>query len=114
MGLSRALAQLKGDRAAESAARDVLAVMTADPHPTITVDVLRRRVPLQDATAIRSVLDALVGGRVLDYDGDTACYRYHEDRALDFEVRRFIRTAGAHDQHMRTNADRFRQRYGRA
>ena len=74
----------------------------------------RHRLPLHDKRTVQGVLEALVQGVVLDFDTASASYRYHRDTALDFEVRRFIRRADVHDQGVRTNVDRFRQRYGRA
>jgi hypothetical protein len=114
MGLARALTILKGDRTNESVAREVLAVMSPEPRPRLTYEGLRHRLPLQDKRTFEGVIAALVEGVVLDFDTASASYRYHRDTALDFEVRRFIRRADVHDQGVRTNVDRFRQRYGRA
>ena len=114
MGLSRALTILGGDRSSECVAREILAVMSADPRPELDADGLRRRLPLHDKHTVEKVLQALVDGVVLDFDTASEQYRYHRDKALDFEVRRFIRTAGGHDHHVQTNVDRFRQRFGRA
>jgi hypothetical protein len=113
MGLARALTLLHGDRGSESVAREVLAVMSADPRPQLTSEGVRHRLPLHDRRAVDGVLEALVEGVVLDFDTASGSYRYHRDTALDFEVRRFIRRADVHDQGVRTNVDRFRQRYGR-
>ena len=114
MGLARALTLMHGDRSNESVAREVLAVMSSDPRPQLTSEGLRHRLPLHDRRTVEGVLEALVAGVVLDFDTASASYHYHRDTALDFEVRRFIRRADLHDQDVRTNVDRFRQRYGRA
>ena len=114
MGLARALTLLHGDRGYESVAREVLTVMSSDARPQHTEDGIRHRLPLHDRRSVETVLTALVDGVVLDFDSAAASYRYHKDTALDFEVRRFIRRASVHDEGVRTNVDRFRQRYGRA
>jgi hypothetical protein len=114
VGLARALTLLHGDRMNESVAREVLAVLATDPRPALTSEGLRHRLPLYDRRTVDGVLEALVAGVVLDFDTASASYRYHRDTALDFEVRRFVRHADGHEQHVRTNVDRFRQRYGRA
>ena len=114
MGLARALGLMHGDRGKESVAREVLQVMSSDLRPELTAEGVRNRLPLHDKHTVEAVLEALVTGVVLDFDTASGSYRYHRDTALDFEVRRFIRRADGHDQHVRTNVDRFRQRYGRA
>ena len=114
MGLARALGAMRGDRGTESVAREVLQVMSADSRPQLTFEGLRNRLPLHDRHTVEVVLEALSRGLVLDFDPVSASYRYHRDTALDFEVRRFIRRTDGHDHHVRTNVDRFRQRYGRA
>ena len=113
MGLARALSLMHGDRVTESVAREVLEVMSCDPRPQLTSEGIRHRLPFHDKRTVEVVLEALAEGLVLDFDSASTSYRYHWDTALDFEVRRFIRRADGHDKHVRTNVDRFRQRYGK-
>ena len=113
MGLSKAMGLLGADRRAQSATRDVLAVATHAEGSWLTAHDISR-LTLHDAEIVGLVLGALVTGRVLDFDPSTNSYRYNKDAVLDLEVRRFIRNAEGHDHFVRSNVDRFRQRFGRS
>jgi hypothetical protein len=99
------------DRQTQSATREVLDVMTASPERWFTAAEVSRRC-LIDSDTVHGVLTALAAGRVLDFEPASGSYRYRKDTVLDLEVRRFIRSANGHERLVRTNVDRFRQRYG--
>ncbi len=111
MGLAAAMSLIGDDRSTTSTMRDVLSGLTAAPGRWFTEAEIMRR-SLYDRDAVAAVLQALVAGRVLDFEPASSSYRYNQDTVLDLEVRRFLRHADGNERAVRTNVDRFRQRYG--
>jgi hypothetical protein len=111
LGLAQAMSLIADDRHMESVTREVLSVFTGSPDRWLTTAEVARRC-LHDAETVGRVLTALAAGCVLDFEAASGGYRYHQDTVLDLEIRRFIRRADGHERLVRTNVDRFRQRYG--
>jgi hypothetical protein len=111
VGLAQAMNLIADDRQTQSATREVLTVFSSCPEKWLKPDDVCRSC-LYGADVVRSVLTALAAGRVLDFEPASGSYCYHQDAVLDLEVRRFIRRADGHERLVRTNVDRFRQRYG--
>lgn len=111
MTLKRALETLPHDRATDAALRDVLRMFKG--HAGEWMESTRAcRIIEEHHCICRSILDALVGAFVLDFDGDTGRYRMPTDRFLFLEIDGFLRVAGAQNENLQANVARFRHMYG--
>lgn len=109
MGLDRALRDLPGDRATETAVRDVLQVMTKNAGHRFTPHELAHRLGRQD-DPVQVILSTLAKGFVLEAEG--GAYAYERDPILEMDVQHFLERAGAHKQLVEDNLAKFRGRYG--
>jgi hypothetical protein len=112
VSLKRALESLPTDRATEAGLMGLLTFFAGhggawEPLERVaSVTALDRRL-------VDELLGSLVEGFVLDFHDDPPRYRYTPDRALEFEVRAFVRRARSHAELLQGNVERFRTRYGR-
>jgi hypothetical protein len=111
VGLAAAMRLIADDRQTRSATREILAVMMDRAGEAFTPAEIEK-CTLFDHETVACVLQALSMGRVLDFEPASGTYRYQTDKVLDLEVRRFIRHVDDNQRAVRTNVDRFRQRYG--
>lgn len=109
MSLDRALTGLPGDRATETAVREILEVMSVHAGEWMSASDLSVRLKRQDST-VSVILSCLASGYVLKADGNR--YRYERDPVLELDVQRFLRRSGAHSQLAQDNLAKFRDRYG--
>jgi len=109
VSLDRALRGLPGDRATESAVRDVLELLSAHASEWLSAGEVSHRLKRPDSS-VSVILSCLASGYVLKADGER--YRYLRDPVVDLDVQRFLRKSGAHNQLAQDNLARFRDRYG--
>jgi hypothetical protein len=109
MGLDRALRDLPGDRATETAVRDVLQLMVAHTGRPFTPREMADRLGRPE-DSIKVILSTLAKGLVLEADGEA--YAYERDSILELDVQRFLQRSGVHSQLAQDNLARFRDRYG--
>lgn len=111
MSLKSALDTLPCDWRTEAGLRDVLYFFAGHDDEWETVERVTSVTAL-DSHLVERLLAALLSGFVLDFHDDPPSYRYHPDRPLDIEVRRFLRRADTHAGLLQANVERFRTRYG--
>lgn len=112
MSLQRALERLPGDRDTEAAARRIIALFRGHPGENFSRARVCATANVEHEVAT-VVLGTLVDTFVLDFSGDPPSYRFGGDRATEIEFDRFLRSSGRHEGEVRSNVERFRQRYGR-
>lgn len=113
MSLRQALAKLAEDRDTVTAARDVISYFDRHRDETVASPAVERATGLSPSR-VEPVLTVLARAQVIDCDGDPhldGC-RYHPDRVLELEVRRFLRDSTRTDSALRSRVDRFRGGYG--
>ena len=110
MSLDKALNRLPRDRTTENTVRAVLESMVCHESEWLRVSEVSRSVGRPEAT-VAMILSCLAVGHILRADGDR--YSYERDPVVELDVRRFLRTSGAHSQLVQENLARFRNRYGR-
>lgn len=111
MTLRGALDQLPADRDTQLALRDILTHLQRHHDQWIA------RVSVQNAahgspSLVDRVLSVLTATNVVDSDGDPPRFLFKHDRALEFEIERFMRKADTQSTRLRTNVERFRTHYG--
>lgn len=113
MSLRRALGVLPDDRETVMTVRKVMAFLDGHKGDPVVAQRIARVTGLP-LDRIELVVEALVGARVLDCDGDPGredC-TYSPDSILDLEVRRFFRVSDAAESGLHRKVDRFRGRFG--
>jgi len=111
VSLSRALSTLSPDEHTEQVLRDVLMVFGHHPREWLSESEIQMKAG-RTALEIRPLLSVLVDSYVLDFDTDKGLYEFSGDVVLRFELDSFVRRVEHHQDRMRTNVSRFRQRQG--
>ncbi|MRS12889.1 MAG: hypothetical protein EG823_07430 [Actinobacteria bacterium] len=109
MSLSRALSILPDDEHTERVLRDVLVLFGHHQKEWMSEGEVQARTG-RTRVDIHAVLPVLSTCYVLDFDSDKQSYRYSGDVVLGFEIDTFMRRAEHHQNHMRANLARFRER----
>ena len=101
---------LSDDRETRNAVAEILALYTERDGETIDAERVVR-VTGRSKARVQEVLNALVGGVVLDSVGNPPTYRYHHDSITDIEVTRMLRKTHTHTPRLHGSIDKFRSRY---
>lgn len=109
MSLGRALASLPGDEQTECVLRDVLALFGHHAKEWLSEADVQTKTG-RTRVELNSVLPALSDSYVLDFDRSHGLYRFSGDVVLGFEIDSFMRRADSHQNHVRANVARFRER----
>jgi len=109
VSLGRALASLPGDEQTESVLRDVLVLFGHHAQEWLSESDVQSKTG-RTRTELRSILPTLSDSYVLDFDRSQGLYRFSGDVVLGFEIDSFMRRADCHQNHVRANVARFRER----
>lgn len=110
MSLRKALEGLPHDRVAEAATRDVISLFTRRPGEWLA-EAEVERVIASSADIVERVLAVLTDSLVLDSRDGPLMYRYRPETLIELEVDRYLRRVSVHDDVVRSNVARFRERY---
>lgn len=112
MSLRRALDVLPDDRATASAARQVVAFVSAHPEDELTASRVSRATGVS-ADRVSEIMGILEKSFVLDCAGsEEPAWVFSPTTLLTLEVQRYLRSSSVSGSTLQQSTERFRSRFG--